>query len=109
MANTAVERPTIVELKMLKDIVALSKYLGKKFDISPMGTVLFWYSCSNYDGDMNITVISEGDGSYTVRKFSGPLIDTEGSGNQDEHDSKTLPLEQAMALAKEWQDELEEE
>lgn len=109
MAKIRVKRPTSDDLKKLEDAMDSIKIMWKKFGIPPMGAVLFWYSCSNYADDVNITVVSEGDDTYTVRKFSGPLVDTEGSGNQDEYDSKTLSLEQAMALAKEWQNELEEE
>ena len=110
MANIRVKRPTDDDMDRVRNALDSVKVLWKKWDISPMGEYHYIYSRSNMTDDLHITVTSDGYGTHTVRKFTGPLIDTEGSGNQDEVDCKdNLSREEAMKIAEEWKNELEEE
>lgn len=99
--------------KQIESLQALYKAYDKKrkqLGVEPPGAFLFTYSASNHTDDMHITVTSNGDGTYLVRKFTGPLVDTDGSGNQSEVDSKdNTDLESALQIAGEWQEEIEDE
>lgn len=106
----AVKKPSTKSLTNLKALFQVYDQKRKQLDIDPPGSFLFWYSRSNHTDDMHITVTSNGDGTYLIRKFTGPLIDTVGSGNQDEVDSKdNLDAETALQIAGQWQQELEDE
>lgn len=110
MAETKVKRPSKKAMAELKELWNAYDKKRKQLDVSPPGSFLYWYSSSNHSDDMNITATSNGDGTYLVRKFTGPLVDTEGSGNQDEVDSQdNLDPEAALKLAGQWQEEIENE
>ena len=110
MSDVKTKKPSKKSLETLKDLWRDYEKKRKQLGIDPPGSFLFWYSSSNHSDDTNITATSNGDGTYLVRKFTGPLVDTEGSGNQYEVDSKdNLDAEAALQLAGEWQEELEDE
>lgn len=95
------------------DIKKLLDAYNKKREqlgIDPPGAVLFYYTRSNHSDDMNIFVTSNGDGTFLARKFTGPMFEVIGSQEQDEVDRRdNLTSAEALQLAGEWQEELEEE
>lgn len=96
------------------DIKKLLDAYNKKREqlgIDPPGAVLFWYSSTDHTDDAtNIFVTSNGDGTFLTRRFTGPLFEVIGSQEQDEIDRRdNLTSAEALQIAGEWQEELEEE
>ena len=98
------------KLKLRKLLDAYNKK-REQLGIEPPGAVLFWFSRTDHTDDAtNIFVTSNGDGTYLARQFTGPLFDLIGSQEQDELDRKdNLTPAEALQIAREWQEELEEE